>query len=393
LTFAAPPFIRSVLSDTHLRGQNYLGRWNHVIDEDTNWSLQVYYDQYHRHDVAADEGQQTFDVDFQYRFPVGDRHNVICGAGFRDIDDHFFGSFTVEMVPPVRSVDLYSCFIQDEITLEEDRWYLTAGSKFERNAFTGFEYQPSIRLLHLPSERESLWAAVSRAVRIPSRVEQDFIINTGTAPFVPVFVRIVGDESLVAEELIAYELGYRAQPTDDFSWDVALFYNNYQNLIGVLPTGAPFFQPGLGTIIPLSFANSLSADTYGAELASTYKVSPKWELTGAYSLLYLNVHGGDDLLEDSSPNNQLYLRSSWTPRCDWEFDLIGRYVDNLPAIGVSSYVTMDVRAAWRPRKNLEWAVVGRNLLDSHRIEFVDALAGQFSTGVQPEVYTTLTWTY
>ncbi|MEX2315629.1 MAG: TonB-dependent receptor [Pirellulales bacterium] len=394
LVFSTPPFLRNVLSDSHVRGQNYLTRWTHVIDDDSDWSLQLYSDHYERVEAAAIEGQRTFDIDFQYRFPVADRHNVICGAGFRDIDDRFFGSFTVEMIPAVRSTDLYSCFVQDEITLEEDRWYLIAGSKFEHNDFTGFEYQPSVRLLHLPSERESVWAAVSRAVRTPSRVEHNFLIHGASAPFVPVFVRITGDDAIVAEELLAFEIGYRAQPTDEFSWDLAAYYNNYEKLIGVVPSGGPFFQPGLGTIIPLTFANSLSADTYGAELTSTYKFNPKWQMTGSYSLLYMDVHAGDgDLAEGSSPHNQLYVRSSWTPRCDLEFDLIGRYVDSLPALGVDSYLTMDARIAWKPRRNLEWAVVGRNLLDSKHLEFVDALAGQFSTEVQPEIYTTLTWTY
>jgi iron complex outermembrane receptor protein len=123
-------------------------------------------------------------------------------------------------------------------------------------------------------------------------------------------------------------------------------------------------------------------------------VNSKWEVTGSYTLLYMDVHAPEgDLTEGSSPHNQLYMRSSWTPRCDWEFDLIGRYVDSLPALGVSSYVTADVRVAWKPRQNLEWAVVGRNLLDSHHLEFVDAVAGQVSSEVQSEVYTTLTWTY
>jgi iron complex outermembrane receptor protein len=394
ISFPTAPFLRTFFHDTDVRGQNYLARWTHVISEDSDWSLQAYYDSFERVDFDVSDGQQTFDLDFQYRFPMGQRHNVICGAGFRDIDQHFFGTFTVETIPPLRSTDLYSCFVQDEITLEEDRWYLIAGSKFEHNDFTGFEYQPSLRLLHLPSERESVWAAVSRAVRTPSRVDHDFLIHGASAPFVPVFVQIRGDDSIVAEELLAFEIGYRAQPTDEFAWDVAGFYNNYENLVGVVSGGLPFFQPGLGTIVPLRFANSQSADTYGAELTSSYKVNPKWELTGSYTLLYMDVHAGDgDLTEGSSPHNQLYVRSSWTPRCDLEFDLIGRYVDSLPALGVHSYVTMDARIAWKPRRNLEWAVVGRNLLDSKHLEFVDALAGQFSTEVQREIYTTLTWTY
>jgi iron complex outermembrane receptor protein len=108
----------------------------------------------------------------------------------------------------------------------------------------------------------------------------------------------------------------------------------------------------------------------------------------------MDVHApAPDTVQGSSPQNQVYLRSSWDFQPDWEFDLIGRYVDSLPAIDVPSYTTMDVRLAWRPAKNLEWAVIGRNLIDSPHTEFVDVLSGIVGTQVPPQVYTTLTWTY
>ena len=106
--------------------------------------------------------QKTFDLDYQYRFPVGERHNVICGAGYRQISDFFFGDFALSAIPEQRSTNLFTYFVQDEVTLVEDRWYLTAGSKFLHNDFTGFEFQPSARLLWTPSDRQSVWASVSR---------------------------------------------------------------------------------------------------------------------------------------------------------------------------------------------------------------------------------------
>jgi iron complex outermembrane receptor protein len=115
---------------------------------------------------------------------------------------------------------------------------------------------------------------------------------------------------------------------------------------------------------------------------------------GSYSLLYLDIHEGPiGTTQGSSPNNQLFVRSSWDLRHDWEFDLIGRYVDNLPGLGVSSYLTMDVRLAWRPNENLEWAIVGRNLFDNHHTEFVDVEGLTIGTEVQAQVFTSLTWSY
>ena len=214
-------------------------------------------------------------------------------------------------------------------------------------------------------------------------------------PLDPEFMQINGNRSLGAEDLLAWELGYRAQPTDDFSWDLALFYNNYTNLFGIVPDGAPYFDPSIGgTIIPTTFANALSGDTYGAELAANLRINRRWELSGAYTLLYMDIHSPEgNFIQGSSPHNQVYMRSSWNPREHWQVDLIGRYVDNLPALHVPSYLTGDVRIAWQPFNNLQWAVVGRNLINSPHLEFVDVESGYIRSRVAPEVFTSLTWTY
>jgi iron complex outermembrane receptor protein len=330
---------------------------------------------------------------------VGARHNVICGAGYRQIDDHFFGSFSLSLDPEYRNTNLFSAFIQDEITLSEDLWYLIVGGKWLHNDFSGPEYQPTVRLLCTPNERETIWAAVSRAVRTPNRIEDDFTFNqfVGFPPPLgfPTYAQIVGNRALESEDLLSFELGYRAQPTEFFSWDLATFYNNYTDLAAVVPAGAPFFDPTLGSIVaPQTMANVLGADTYGAELASAYEIMPDWRLHGAYTLLYMDVHAGPtDLAEGSSPHNQANIRSSWDLRPDLDLDVITRYVDNLPALGISSYVAMDVRLGWRPWDNLEWAIVGRNLLDDRHAEFSDAFSGIIATEVQSEMYSTLTWTY
>jgi iron complex outermembrane receptor protein len=394
LAFPTAPFLRVETYDNHHFGENGLIRWTHTIDEDSDFLVWAYYDRYGRITPFVDLEQETFNVDFQHRFPVGQRHNVIWGTGYRHIDDHLFGHFSFSLDPAFRNTNLFSYFIQDEITLEEDRWYLTVGSKFEHNDFSGFEFQPSVRLLYTPNERESMWAAVSRAVQTPDRTDDDLIFHQFVSPFGPTFARITGNPDLEAEDLLAFETGYRAQPTDEFSWDLALFYNHYSDSSRTV-VGAPFLDFSVPAfIVPTTLENLGSADAYGGELAATYQVHCDWQITGAYSLLYLDVHStsGDDT-QGSSAHNRLYVRSSWDLRPDLELDVVGRYVDNLPALGVESYFTMDVRIAWRPYKNFEWSIVGRNLLDSHHSEFVDAVSGIVGTEVQSEVYTMLTWTY
>ena len=146
-------------------------------------------------------------------------------------------------IPNSRAFNLFSYFVQDEITLVEDRLFLTLGSKFEHNEYTQFEFQPTAKLLYTPSERQSLWGAVSRAVRTPGRIEADAVLNRFIAPG-PTFLQLQGNDAVESENLLAFEVGYRAAPTDEFNWDVAIFYNRYDDLIGtaqVLPFLTPAF--------------------------------------------------------------------------------------------------------------------------------------------------------
>ena len=75
----------------HLTGDNLLMRWRHVHDEDSDWVLQAYYDNYTRLDAWQSEIDKTFDVDFQYRFRLADRHKITCGGGFRNVDSYYPG--------------------------------------------------------------------------------------------------------------------------------------------------------------------------------------------------------------------------------------------------------------------------------------------------------------
>ena len=118
-----------------------------------------------------------------------------------------------------------------------DKLTLTAGTKLEHNNFSGFDYQPSGRLLWTPTDRQSFWAAVTRAVRTPSRLDQDieFAVLARATPAPPVFLELVGDPKLKAEQLIGYEAGYRTQVNRNLYLDFTAFYNRYSDLQGYGP--------------------------------------------------------------------------------------------------------------------------------------------------------------
>jgi iron complex outermembrane receptor protein len=222
-----------------------------------------------------------------------------------------------------------------------------------------------VRLLWTPSKKQSAWVAVSRAVRTPDILEDAFDVRSPVTNLVP-------NRTLRSEDVIAYELGYRAQPLERFSFDTALFFNRYDHLsvITMLP-------PGSGGA--LQFTNGMDGEVYGVELTATWNPTDWWKLYGAYSYLRLNLHAEQkiplalrasaELPERQSPQNHLYVQSSFNIPGDIEFDLIGRYVDNLAFVpGIKSYLALDARLAWKATKNIELAVVGQNLLDNHHPE-------------------------
>ena len=420
LAMTAPPFVFDDVSDEVTTGSDVLVRWTHEIDKDSNWTLQLYWDRvYHRYSqINARFVIDTYDLDFQHQFKLWERNKIIWGLGYRLADTDFNQSgrdhgFILKFSPEHRALNVYSGFLQDEIGVVEDRLYLTLGSKVEHNDFTGFEVQPTGRLLWMPTKQQSAWLAVSRAVRTPNLNDHD--VRYTLRPFttgVPAFARLTGNPDFSSEDVVAYELGYRAQATDKLSVDVATFYNVYNNL--TVFVAGPASPPPPPILVPLPRENRMSGETYGVELAATWKPTHWWRLYGSYSLLKMNLHAdqgltfatqqGAEAAEGRSPQQQVYLQSSLDLPHDVQFDLMGRYVDRLhgfnasgaPGVAnvINAYFSLDARLAWTPAKNVELAIVGQNLLDEHHPEFgtnalVRAPLAELRRGIYGKV--TITW--
>ena len=403
----AAPFKYTNIEDEVTTGGNVLGRWNREVSGDSRWALQVYWDRFERHSTrklfAFDIN--TLDVDFQHQWQARERWRLVYGGGYRLNNLGFFGSeadkgFAIGPMKISRNTQLFAAFVNNEFTLVENRLVLTLGSRFEHNDFTGFEVQPTGRLLWTPTERQSAWLAVSRAVKTPSLLEND--IEVGTLPSAgPVFARILPNQGLGAEEMLAFELGYRFQPVDRLSLDTAFFYNDYRNLnAGV---AAKTYTNSSGTVIlPITRFNRMSGDSQGVEVGANWQAAESWRLHGAYSLLKLHLHrgagvaAGAEAIEGQSPQQQVYLQSAWNFGRAWELDLIGRYVDGLPGFSprVSSYVSLDARLAWRVRPNLDLEVVGQNLLESRHAEMgTSTLIRSPRVELQRGVYGKVTWRF
>ncbi len=366
-------------------GWNLLGRWERTVSETSNLQLQLYYDHTERSELIIDQVHDTLDIDFQHQFRPLPAHDLIWGLGYRRIRDDFRNTFQGEMIPPSSTRDLFSAFLQDEIALAPESWRLIVGSRFEHNDYTGSEIQPSLRLLWTPDVRTTLWGAVSRAVRTPSRLERGSrmvsMIVPATPPFLPepVVLHSLGNGDFDSEKLVAWELGYRVQPRENLSLDLALFYNDYddlQSFESVLP-GRP--------VSDVMFDNRLAAHSQGLELMADWWPQDWWRLQGSYSYLRVDTslagsqHPKDNnsLVEDSSPEQQLSLRSLMKLRDDLQLDIwlyrvgaLKRTAYSRPFLSIPAYTSLNFRLAWMPARNLELSLAGQNLLDSHHPEFI-----------------------
>ena len=392
----APAFAETNRARVDVDGANLLGRWSHVFSARSDVKLQLYYDRTTREAPVLNEERNTFDIDAQHHFALGERQDIVWGAGYRVSADRLGNSYTISFLPDRRNIQLFSLFGQDQITLIRERLEMTVGSKLEHNDFTGFEYQPSGRLSWTPTDRQTVWASVSRAVRTPSQAEDDIRLRQLSGiPGVQALVQ--GDRAFESEELVAYELGCRWRPWDRVSLDLAVFYNDYEHLRSLEPTGPPSGFPLTQT---LTAANKLHGETYGIEFGPRWQVTDSWRLQAAYTFFQMELHrdpgSGDTTSERAEgrvPHHQFSLRSSVDLPHNIEIDLALRYVDGLPDFSIPSYLVADVRLAWWPFKDLELAIVGQNLLDGRHAEFQPLQVQSEKTEVQHSVYGKVTWRF
>ncbi len=349
-------------SDTPLNGQNLLGRWTHTFDEESDLRVQLYVDRTWR-DIPGTiaEDLKTYDVDVQHRFPFGERQSIVWGAGYRVMQDRIRNR-GVAFLPAHKNLELFSAFIQDEITLVPERLKFTFGTKIEYNEYSHFEYQPSGRLAWTPTDRQTVWTAISRAVRSPSRIDTEYY--TPAPPVVPGTPNLAGGAGFDSEKLLSFELGYRIRPAEPLWLSVATYYNYYTEL------------RSLDQVTPNNFviANNFRSEVWGVELAAEYAPLPWWRLRGGYNFIHkdLWIHGGANVnasvREGNDPEHQFSFQSLMDLPAHFQFDLSGRYVSRLPSPVVPSYFSLDARLAWQ-HQNVELAVVGQNLLDAGHREF------------------------
>ena len=376
-----PPFTETVDDELDADGANLLGRWTRRSGDRSELQVQAYFDHATR-TVPSSFGRVAVDiadVELQHRVPLGRRHDVVWGVGYRLNRDSLSGTFPLRLEPGARTTHLATAFAQDEIELAASRWYLTLGAKLERNTFSGVELQPNLRVLWLPSPSHTVWSAVSRAVRIPSRLDTDISFIAQVVPTSPPLVlRFEGDEGFRSEELVSWEAGWRAHLHPTVSVDASLYYAWYDRLRS-LRSMAPVTE-GDVTVQPVTIANDARGDAYGGTLALHWFPRRSIRVQASYTLLEMDVSLYDDAPPGSTanvspgfnPEHQGAIRAALAFPRGVELDLALRYVGELPSPRIPDYLEADARLGWTIRPGLTVAVLGRDLLADRHPEFSSA---------------------
>lgn len=426
-TTSIPPGTDTVFSQGRIVGGNVQARWEHAFAEKNAGHVQFYYDRADRDDAQLGYMRNTIDFDLQHHFDFLQHGIFTWGFAWRRNWDDSESSDTVVLDPAMRTDDLISGFLQAEWRAFDDLLRLTAGSKLERNDYTGFEYQPSGRIAIVPNDRNTVWASISRAVRTPSRSDEDVTITGLPSPAFG--FQIQGNRALVSEVALAYEAGYRVRPLDRLQLDLAGFYNDFEQLLSSEPTGAffclyggavaPFPPPpscptGPGTpfnpvMQSIQIQNALAGSAWGIEFSGRWSVIEDWtvierfSIDAAYGYLDVSIDTSasadpnSGLQETSSPQHQVNGRFHFDFPFGLTFDTSIYWVDELPKVtateaGVPDYFRMDMRWGWFATENIEASVVLQNATNASHQEWVTQ-QGIIGTDVPRSVYGQLSFRY
>lgn len=365
--------------DIRSRGMNFLTKWEEKHNQYMQSTFQGYFDFQSPNYASLDQRIYTFDLDYQTSWKMDQRNDVMWGAGIRHIESDLSGSSDLTITRDINRQSIFSAFLQDQYALIPKDLYLTFGSKFEHNKFSGFEIQPSTRLAWYPDNKQTVWSAISRAVRTPSIIERSATINALYDVTNDVIAQQQYNRNYTSEDLIAYEIGYRVKPIQKLSLDTTAFINDYNNLATFEPQAAVDSGNGIDFYVPNQINNFGKGKAYGFETSADWDVSPTWNLLANYSYMNLVLEKGisqDTTFlgqEDAIPHHQFMLRSQIYLPHDTRLINTGYYVSDLSS--TPAYFRFDTQVIWKPMNGVELSLVGQNLLDKNHPEFGAPLNG------------------
>ncbi|MGE0267077.1 MAG: TonB-dependent receptor plug domain-containing protein [Candidatus Omnitrophota bacterium] len=388
LTKFTQPYKRQEIERMKMQGGNLMFKYQ---DDELFW--QVYWDATYRRSDTFNERRDMIDLEVNRLLYILENHEINVGAGYRLNTEALSGTPTLDVHDAGNPDQVFSLFIQDEIKWLEDRLTVILGSKFEHNIYTNFEFQPNVRVSYDLNDTNMVWAAASRAVRTPSRLETDGSINGHSSGVL--FSNVIGSHDLDPEELKAYEIGYRTQPRENILLDFTAFYHDYDRLIVFIP-GQLVAGPLGVSLFTLPQVNGAHGKSNGFEMAADVKLKKWWTVKGSYAFVKLHLQPDPNVndfsltrvIQNGVPHHTFSLRSSFDLPRQWEFDTVLRYVDAIKHGSIKPYTAMDVRIS-KSIKNWEIALVGQNLLEARHKE----TSAGFPTQVERSGYLKITFKF
>ena len=344
-------------------------------------------------------------IEMKYHMALGSRQDVVWGLNYVGASYRFGTGGKVGMNPAHSILNEYSTFVEDEITLVPDRLSFVAGAYLGHYPFSGWEVQPTGRLLWTPASNWAAWAAVSRAVRTPSLLSRGIDTYYSALPMSPLLglVHLAGNPNYRSEPALSYETGQRMEIGRRVSLDASLFFTVYHRLDSQVPL-APVFVPPSAVAppyieIPLVADNARYGRSYGGELSATWKAASRWRLTGGYSWLKIATQpysAASRALPSQgqwgSPRNQWTARSYLDLTRRLEFDCALYFYGRMPGLRVPESLRGDARLAGRAGEHWEFGAGVQNALSADETEFFATRLSRL-TEVRRNAYGTVTWRF
>jgi iron complex outermembrane receptor protein len=391
--------------DSDSRGWHLLAEYSKALSASSQFNLKTYIDHAKRDERLFGFSRDSFEIEFSHEWEAGKRHDLLWGMSYRHINNSLttnpivFGTDSNN-----EATSLWSLFVQDQITLQPDALWLTLAARFEHHPYVDFEWQPTLRLSWQPHQQHRLWTAVSRAVRTPSLVENDYQINVGNLAPMSTFnpgpvvnrLNLLGNSAYDSEEIKSFEAGYRYSSEDQFSLDTAVFYNDYDHLRSfhmaeVDTSNLPAFISSRS-----AFANQAEGYNYGLELSANWLIADNFKLRLNYALTRSHFKGGQTQNTDA-PEQIAALTANWQLNPELDFNATWRYVDSSDSIdpvqvsnqSVAAYHGVDLGINWQISKQVILSAHGRNLFYGSHIEYKSELFS-IPYRVEPSFFAKLT---
>ncbi len=385
------PQKQKIVEDVKADGAQLSARWVRTLSEGSSLMFQGVGEYVSRSEIDKDfkVSQKSIALETSYYFHLMKNLTILTGAGLSVTDIDYDDGVDISAIRDDVTDERYFGYLTGDLDLFDGRLILTSGFRLEDDKYTGTVFEPTARFMWQAPYDWKVWGALSRASRTPSFPERNQeLYVAGLQPMsyinpspLPAEIIFEGNWDLKEETLIAYEAGFRKSWSRDFSWDVAAYINDYDDLIEVqFFEMVPVFMmhPVTNTQVPVSVlqfvkpVNDISSVVKGIETSVKWQLSPdlKLSMTGDIRdyerLEVVDPLGIGGLTVQKSPEYQFGLKADYQYNPKLDITTWLRVVGDLYNTSDQGYWDINVRTGYAITPEIELSVIGENLVRSKR---------------------------